>query len=53
MYRALRRFAADQAGVTLIEYGLIAILIGVAFVVTIGAVGSNLNALFVSVSTQV
>jgi pilus assembly protein Flp/PilA len=53
MYRALRRFAADKAGVTLIEYGLIAILIGVAFIATIGIIGTNLNTVFVNVSTKV
>ena len=53
MYQAMRRFAADQAGVTLIEYGLIAILVGVAFVTTIGTLGTNVGSLFQAVSTSV
>ncbi|MEN3976069.1 Flp family type IVb pilin [Emcibacter sp. SYSU 3D8] len=53
MYSTVRRFANDRAGVTLIEYGLIAILIGVAFVATIGSIGTNVTTLFTSVSTSI
>ncbi|MGE0669001.1 MAG: Flp family type IVb pilin [Sphingomonadales bacterium] len=53
MYQTLRRFAADQSGVTLIEYGLIAILVGVAFVGTIFVLGSSVGNLFQSVTTAV
>ena len=53
MYRTIRRFAEDQSGVTLIEYGLIAILVGVAFVSTIFSLGSSVSNLFQMVSTSV
>ena len=46
----LARFAHDESGVTAIEYGLIAALIGVGIVATAGAVGTSLNGIFTSVS---
>lgn len=46
------RFAKDESGATAIEYGLIAAGIGVAIVTTVGTVGSDLNTLFTSVSTN-
>jgi pilus assembly protein Flp/PilA len=36
----------DEQGVTAIEYGLIAALIGLAIIVGIGLVGTNLGILF-------
>ncbi len=43
---AVRKFASDEEGVTAVEYGLIAALIAVAVVVTVAAVGTQLNTLF-------
>ena len=45
------RFANDESGVTAIEYGLIASLIGVAIIVGATALGSTLNATFNSISS--
>ena len=45
------RFLQDQAGATAIEYGLIAAGIAVAIIVTVQALGTNLNTTFSSVST--
>jgi pilus assembly protein Flp/PilA len=42
-------FLRDDAGVTAIEYGLIAAGIGVAIVVIVGEVGDELIAMFTSV----
>ncbi len=53
MRNVLKNFASDVKGVTLIEYGLIAALIAVALAAILGVVGTNLNALFQSVSTKV
>ena len=36
----------DERGVTAIEYGLIAALVGLAIIVGVGLVGVNLNTLF-------
>jgi pilus assembly protein Flp/PilA len=47
----LLRFLKDEAGVTAIEYGLIAAGIAVAIIATVQALGSNLNTTFTSVST--
>jgi pilus assembly protein Flp/PilA len=44
------RFMQDQSGATAIEYGLIAALISVVAITTLGSVGSKLNNKFASVS---
>jgi len=46
-----RRFINDQAGVTAIEYGLIAALIAVVIITAVKAVGTDLNATFTSIAT--
>lgn len=46
----LKRFLKNEDGATAIEYGLIAALIGVAIIVAVTAVGTNLNATFTSIS---
>jgi len=43
---AVQAFIADEDGVTAIEYGLIATLIGVAIVTAATLVGTNLNNAF-------
>jgi len=47
---ALKRFLKNEDGVTAIEYGLIAALIGVAIIVAVGTVGTNLTTTFEKVS---
>ncbi|MBF6991667.1 Flp family type IVb pilin [Cupriavidus sp. IK-TO18] len=47
-----KQFIRDEEGVTAIEYGLIAALIAVAIIVTVKAVGTDLNAVFTKVSTE-
>jgi len=42
----------DEAGVTAIEYGLIAALIAVAAVVVMGTVGTNLSGTFSKVASS-
>jgi|APAra7269097559_1048567.scaffolds.fasta_scaffold09934_3 pilus assembly protein Flp/PilA len=49
---AVKTFAADENGVTAIEYGLIAALIGVAVAATAKTLGTDLSAVFTSVSTK-
>lgn len=49
---AVKSFAADENGVTAIEYGLIAALIGVAVAGTAKTLGTNLSDLFTTVSTK-
>ena len=45
-------FLHDEAGVTAIEYGLIAAGIGVAIVFVVQNVGTSLKALFTSVANN-
>lgn len=46
LFQTLRGFYRDEAGVTAVEYGLIAALIALAIIVGATALGVNLNALF-------
>jgi pilus assembly protein Flp/PilA len=45
------RFLVDESGTTAIEYALIAVGISVAIVATVQGLGSNLNAMYASVSS--
>ena len=51
MGNLFRRFIDDQAGVTAIEYGLIAALIAVVIIVAVTAVGTDLQATFSTIGT--
>ena len=53
MITIAKKFLKDENGATAIEYGLIASLIAVAIIVGVTAVGTNLQALFTTVSTKV
>ena len=48
----LTRFIREDEGATAIEYALIAALLAVAIIVTVTALGSQLNAVFTNVSNQ-
>lgn len=50
---AVRAFLADENGVTAIEYGLIASLIGVAMVTAATALGTKISDAFNYVVTQI
>jgi pilus assembly protein Flp/PilA len=49
---AAKAFAADENGVTAIEYGLIAALIGVAVATAAGTVGDQLDLLFTDIKNK-
>lgn len=46
------RFVNDQSAATAIEYGLIAAGISVAIIAVVNGLGTQLNATFSSISTQ-
>lgn len=50
MSNAIMKFLRDEEGATAIEYGLIAGLIAVALVTTLTTLGTDLGALFTSIS---
>ena len=52
MMSLLQRFWKDESGVAAIEYGLIAIFIGLAIVASIKGVGNDLKSTFRHVSTN-
>lgn len=49
---AVKAFAADENGVTAIEYGLIAAIVGVAVVTGAGLLGTGLSKLFSDIGTN-
>jgi pilus assembly protein Flp/PilA len=49
---AVQTFIADENGVTAIEYGLIAALVGVAIVAAVKALGTQLNVTFNDIVTR-
>jgi pilus assembly protein Flp/PilA len=53
IFSAIKTFIADDTGVTAIEYGLIAALIGVAMAVAAGTVGTQVTAAFNYVAGKV
>jgi len=48
----LKRFLKNEDGATAIEYGLIAVLIGVAIITAVGLVGDSLDEVFTKISTD-
>jgi pilus assembly protein Flp/PilA len=51
MKKLFVRLVKDEAGVTAIEYGLIAGLISVVILVSVTAIGTSLEGLFTTIST--
>ncbi len=52
MFGLVKRVLRDEAGVTAIEYGLIAALIAVAAITVMSTVGTNLSSTFRSVANS-
>jgi pilus assembly protein Flp/PilA len=50
--RNFLKFLSDQSGATAIEYGLIAAGISLAIIAVVNGLGTNLNAKFTSINTQ-
>jgi pilus assembly protein Flp/PilA len=46
MFNFIRSFARDEAGVTAMEYGMIAALVAVAILAVLGTLGQDLNRTF-------
>ena len=51
MSKFVTRFLKDESGATAIEYGLIAALIAVVIIATLGVIGTQLDAKFLMVSS--
>lgn len=49
---AIKTFVADEDGVTAIEYGLIAALVGIGIALAAETLGNNLSALFTRIGTE-
>jgi pilus assembly protein Flp/PilA len=52
MKNLIARFVKDESGATAIEYGLIAAGISLAIIAVVNGLGTNLNAKFTSINTQ-
>ncbi len=53
MLMRLERFAADESGATAIEYALIAVLVGIAIIGAVTALGNSLKSIFSTVASTV
>jgi pilus assembly protein Flp/PilA len=53
MTNFLKSFVADESGVTAMEYGMIAALIAVVILTTLGVVGNDLNKTFTNIKTAI
>ena len=53
MKKFLNKIRKDESGATAIEYGLIAALIAVVLISTLGALGNNMKNSFGQISTSV
>jgi len=53
MFRFLLKLLASRSGPTAIEYGLVAALVAVATIGGLTSIGTNLNTVFNTVSTNV
>ena len=53
MRTTIAKFFNDESGATAIEYGLIAAGIGVAIIVTVQGLGSDLKSMFSKVASEV
>ena len=51
MLKNFFRFLKDKSGVTAIEYGLIAALVGVAIIGGVTLLGGGLNSMFTDINT--
>ena len=49
---AVRKFAADESGATMVEYAIMVALIAVVCIVAVQAVGTNTSATFNGVAGQ-
>ena len=52
LMQSVKQFMNNEEGVTAIEYGLIAALIAVVIVAAVKTVGTDLNTIFTTVSTN-
>ena len=52
MKAILKRFAKDESGATAIEYGLIAAIVGVGIILSLGGLRNQLNLTFGNISTK-
>ena len=53
MVTQLKQFATNQSGATSIEYALIAVLVGIAIITAVTALGNSLKAIFDTVASTV
>ena len=51
MFRSMKKFVADESGVTAIEYALIASLIAVVIITAVTTVGGKVSTVFTEIGT--
>lgn len=53
MIKWLKKFTCDEAGATMIEYGLLLTLVALAAVVALTAIGESLSGIFSAVGSKI
>ena len=53
MKNLIKRFNKNEAGATAIEYGLIAALIAVVLITSLGTLGNNMSSRFTTIGTAI
>ena len=53
MTKTVQRLKSDTSGATAIEYGLIAALVALAFILGASQTGSSLSSMFTTVKTEI
>ena len=53
MFKLFKKLARDESGVTAIEYGLIAAMVGIAIIGGVSLLGDSLDGIFTDVSVVV
>lgn len=51
LFNGVQSFVKDEEGATAVEYGMMVGLIAVAIIVTVAAIGTQLNVLFAKIKT--
>jgi len=52
MFNALKALLIDDAGATMVEYGVMVALIAAVCIAVVGTIGTKVNAAFTSVNAQ-
>lgn len=53
MQQLLRRFAREESGATMVEYGVMVALVAAVAVVAVGVLGTKVSSTFTNIATKI